>query len=439
MTSGHLMLIDCSAFAYRAFYSWPALRREDDGEPIGAVVGFMSLCWRLLGAAQADKPDYAVAVFDAPGKNFRHKLFPAYKANRDPARSLELEKQLPLMRPVAQVLGLTPFERKGYEADDVIATLATRASGAGIRTTIVSSDKDFSQLVRDGWVEIVDPMARSRDPNASPRRVEADVRERWGVHPHQVPHLQALAGDAVDGIPGIDGVGPGHAAALIRRWGDVERVLKNVDEIRWPAVRAALRKRAADVRLYLKLTTLKRNVPLKIDWEAFRVRPAMRADIEAIMRRLGAEAHMPTIFDFARTLERKAKPNGGDLFAWWREELAERGQRIPEEPQCGFYMRKLVKNGPFVHARIFPDKDEKGGDIIRCELGGKPVDPQAHWTALAMRPIREEDFHFEVADSAHAKKFRPHDPKAHPERAVDLAKQPAPRNPAYRNPRRISK
>ena len=109
----HLLLVDCSAFAYRAFYSLPAMRRQGDGEPTGAVLGFMSMIWRMLGAAQADPPTFAAAVFDAPGKNFRHRLFPAYKGNRDPARSVELEKQLPLMRPVAEVLGLHPIEHKG--------------------------------------------------------------------------------------------------------------------------------------------------------------------------------------------------------------------------------------------------------------------------------------------------------------------------------------
>lgn len=442
----HLLLVDCSAFAYRAYYSLPAMRRQSDGEPTGAVLGFMSMIWRMLGAAQADQPTYAAAVFDAPGQNFRHKLFPAYKGNRDPARSLELENQLPLMRPVAEVLGLTPIEVKGFEADDVIATLAARAHKAGIRSTIVSSDKDFGQLVVDDWIEIVDPMQRARDPNKSPRRLEADIIAKFGVPPAQVPDVQALAGDAADGIKGMKGVGPDTAAKLVRRFGSLDKVLKNIDQVRFPKVRAELRK-ASDrkdglgkitgsdrARVYLKLTTLRRNVLIKKPFVDMALRPIIRSHLEQVMKALDPAANVTALFGLdrqdIRTVERIADP-----LAWWREELLAPGQMLPAVPQCGFYQTRLIKGGPWVPARIWrePALDangvDTGRDLLKCSVDGRAKDAMEMFTRLSMNPVKESVFKFGAADSAHAKAFRPDDPKATPNQPIDITKHAAPRNP----------
>lgn len=435
MAAEHILLVDCSAFAYRAYYSMPAMRRQADGEPTGAVLGFMSMIWRMLGAAAADQPTHAAAVFDAPGQNFRHKLFPAYKGNRDPARSINLEKQLPLMRPVAEVLGLTPVELKGYEADDVIATLATRAHKAGIRSTIVSSDKDFGQLVVNDWIEIVDPMQRARDPSKSSRRLEADIVAKFGVPPHQVPDVQALAGDSVDGIPGIPGVGLDKAAALIRRFGSLEEVLKRHREVRWTQVRHQLATKAADARLYLKLTTLKRNVPVRAPFESMPLRPIMKSHLIQVVRALDPAANVSALFGLdmqdVRVVERIENP-----LEWWQEELAAKGQSLPAIPQCGFYRTRLVKGGAFVPARIWREKQidpvtgkDSGFDLLRCEVDGRPKDAMALFVRLSMDPIPEKEFRFMVADLSHAKAYRPDDPKADPTKPIDLKKQPAPRNP----------
>lgn len=430
----HLLLVDCSAFAYRAFYSQPAMRRQIDGEPTGAVLGFMSLIWRMLGAAQADPPTYGAAVFDYPGPTFRHKLFPAYKSNRDPSRSVELEKQLPMMRPVAEVLGLTPVEYKGFEADDVIATLAARAKAVGIRTTIVSSDKDFGQLVEDGVIEIVDPMQKLRDPAKSSRRLVADVIKKFGVPPAQVPDVQALAGDSVDGIPGVPGVGLDKAARLIRQFGSLAEVLKRYRECPWPGVRHQLAKKGTDAKLYLKLTTLRRNVPVDVEFADMPLRPIMRSHLIEVVKALNPNARVEELFGLdlqdVRVVERV-----DDQWEWWREELAAPGQQLPALPQSGYYKTRLVHGGPWVPARIWrePQTDAEGRDmgfdLLRCEINGKPKDPMQHFTRLSMYPIRQSEFQFQVADYAHARDYRPEDPKANPAQPIDLTKQPAPRNP----------
>jgi 5'-3' exonuclease len=434
LTSDHLLLVDASGFAYRAFATASPVHRASDGQPIGAVLRFLDIAWRLLGAAESDKPTHAVAAFDPPGKTFRHKLFPGYKANRPAARAVELEGQLAIMRAAADVLGLVPIEAKGFEADDVIATLANSAQLNGIRTTIVSSDKDFGQLVVDGWIEIVDPMSRAR-------RLSSDIVEKFGVPPHLVQDVQALAGDPVDGIPGIPGVGLDKAARLVRRFGSLEDVLANAKDCRWPAVRSQLKKGADDARLYLKLTTLRRDVPIIMPFDDLRVRPVMRSHLVELCRALEAPAWAMAMFTGDPQFSR-AVPHVSDQFEWWREELLASGQRLPDDPQSGFYHRRLVKSGPFVPARIWrePEIDAETGkptgrDVVRCEVGGMARDPFNEWARLSMSPIAKAAYEFEMADAAHAKKWRPDDPKASPTVPVDLSKTPVSRNP---NPKRKS-
>lgn len=218
----HILLIDASGYAHAAFHAAPrTFSKERNGQsiPTGAIIGFMSMIWRLLNEAQADMPTHGAAVFDAPGLTFRHKLYKRYKANRN--RSEELSVQLPIMREVSRVLGLEAVEREGFEADDVIATLASCARRAGIRVTIVSRDKDMAQLVRAEVpeVEIVDPFERVR-------RCVPEVIDKFGVPPMQVPDVQALTGDAVDNIPGMPGIGPKKAAALVRKFGNLNGILR---------------------------------------------------------------------------------------------------------------------------------------------------------------------------------------------------------------------
>jgi 5'-3' exonuclease len=428
MTGQHLLLVDASGFAYRAFATSNPVHRESDGEPIGAILGFMSMMWRMRGAAETDNPTHGVAVFDAPGQNFRHKLFPAYKANRPAARAVELSKQLVIMRSAADVLGFTPIERAGYEADDVIATLAHRARKAGMRVTIISSDKDFGQCVEDGHIEIVDPMAKRRI-------LAADVEAKFGVPPALVPIVQALAGDAVDGIPGIPGCGLYKAGRLVRRFGDLESILKNAKFCNWPQVGVELKRKADDARLFLKLTTLRRNVPVKFDFETAKLGPVLRSHLMEIMRALEAEPRFEAIFNLDPKTTRVVEPVK-DALAWWKEELKFPKQQIPPQPQCGFYQRRFVKGGVFVAARIWrePETDpvtgkSTGMDVLHCQVGDRACDPVAEWGRLAMNPVAQGAHDFEVADAAHAKRYRPGDPKAAPTKPIDLIAAKAPHNP----------
>lgn len=444
--TGHLLIIDASGFAHRAFHSGASpVHRFKDGQPLGAALGFMGLVWRLLGTVQSDRPTHGAAIFDAPGKTFRHRLAPDYKANRPIARSMELADQIPIMHHAAETLGLKPIEAAGYEADDILATLATRARAAGMRVSLVTSDKDLGQCVEDGWIEIWDPMAQIKDANGNVvgkgrRLFAADVEAKFGVPPALVPHVQALWGDSVDNIIGVDGVGKDKAARLVRRYGSVEGILKAVKEIRWAHVRLELLKKPVQerVRLNLKLATLRRNVKLPVELDELLLEPIMRSHLTEILRVLGAPHYMEAIFaldpQMARTVPPEANPEG-----WWREELAHPGQTVPEAPQSGFYWRRLVGGGPLVGARIWrePHMDTETGeasgmDILRCDVGGRPHDPFAAWPGLANRPIMQSEYDFMAAKASHAKKWLPDSAAANPGKAINLRAEPLSLNPRRR-------
>lgn len=398
--SGHLLLIDSSGFAYRAYHG-TAPRMRSDGMPTHCITGFMSMLWSMLGRAEsADPPTHAAAVFDAPGKTFRHRLSPDYKAGR--TRPDGLSVQLPFLRDAARVLGIEAVELKGFEADDVIATLATMAKAAGVRTTVISVDKDLAQLIEDGVIEMVDPDKRVRV-------TAADVMTKFGVPPHLMNHMQALAGDAVDGIPGVPGVGPKTAAGLIRRFGDVHALVKALDNgtanITKAALRSALRHHRKDIPGYLKLTTLRRDVPLGIQLDTLRVRVADRSQIAAMLQKFEAADLLQTVFRLTegKVMYRVVDPIKGDPLFWWKGEIARPGQKIPDDPQCGFYRRRLVRGGDYVAARIWRETnhDQDGGqrkENLLCEVNGERCDPLDQWGRLCTQPIAEAVYKKMIAE-----------------------------------------
>ncbi len=211
----HLSLVDGSAFIFRAYHALPPLTRKSDGMPVGAVSGFCNMLWKMIQDAKGpDAPTHAAVVFDKGSVTFRNEIFDQYKANRD-AMPEDLSPQIPLTREATRAFNIACLEQEGFEADDIIASLACKARDAGGRVTIVSSDKDLMQLVGDG-VEMLDPMKNVR--------IDAEgVREKFGVGPERVVDVQALAGDPTDNVPGAPGIGLKTAALLdqrVRRSGD---------------------------------------------------------------------------------------------------------------------------------------------------------------------------------------------------------------------------
>ncbi len=250
-----LYLVDGSGYIFRAYHMLPPLTRKD-GTPVGCVLGFCNMLWKLAEEALADaRFSHIAVVFDSGRVTFRNQIYPAYKANR-PEPPEDLIPQFPLVREGVRAFNLACIEEAGFEADDVIASYAKAAREQGIEVVIVSSDKDLMQLVRDG-VSLFDPM------KLRPIGV-AEVIEKFGVPPEQVPDVQALAGDSTDNVPGIPGIGVKTAAQLISVYGDLENLLAHAAEIGQPKRREALINAKAAARLSRQLVKLRDDAPLRI-------------------------------------------------------------------------------------------------------------------------------------------------------------------------------
>ncbi|MEM1130278.1 MAG: DNA polymerase I [Pseudomonadota bacterium] len=260
----HLHLIDGSAFIFRAYHALPPLTRKSDGLPVGAVSGFCNMLWKMLQDNNgADAPTHAAVIFDKGSHTFRNDLYPEYKANRE-AMPEDLRPQIPLTRDATRAFNIACEEMEGFEADDIIATLACQAREAGGRVTIVSSDKDLMQLV-GGGVEMLDAMKNARIG------VEG-VEAKFGVGPDRVVDVQALAGDSVDNVPGAPGIGVKTAAQLINDWGDLETLLENADQIKQPKRRQTLIDHAEQIRISKKLVQLDREMTLNFGLDDLEVR-----------------------------------------------------------------------------------------------------------------------------------------------------------------------
>ena len=258
--NSHLYLVDGSAYIFRAYHALPPLTRSD-GTPVGAVQGFCNMLWKLLEDLKGeDQPTHMAVIFDHSAKTFRNDIYEHYKAHR-PEPPEDLVPQFSLIREATTAFDLPCIEMEGYEADDIMATYARLAVEAGARVTLATSDKDMMQLV-NGQVTMLDPMKNKRiGPD--------EVREKFGVGPERVIDVQALAGDSVDNVPGVPGIGIKTAAQLIEEYGDLEGLLSRADEIKQPKRREKLIENAELARISRQLVTLKSDVADVAAMEAF--------------------------------------------------------------------------------------------------------------------------------------------------------------------------
>lgn len=272
-----LYLIDASMYVFRAWHSMPDAFFDVDGQPVNAVHGFAKF---LLDFVEQTRASHAVAAFDiALASSFRNALYPAYKANRDPAPP-ELKRQFEYCRELAAAFGFTVLADATYEADDLIGSVLAGIRGSGWRAVIVSADKDFGQLL--------DANTEQWDYARGLRWGAAGVPARLGVEAHQVVDYLALTGDASDNIPGVPGIGAKGAAALLAHFGDLETVLARTAEIPFLRVRGAkaiaekLRAHAESARLSQRLARIALDAPVP----AGRGGLARRAVDPALLERL---------------------------------------------------------------------------------------------------------------------------------------------------------
>ena len=268
-----LYIIDGSSYIYRAFYAVRHLSTSS-GIPTNAIYGFAGMLNRIL---REEGPSHIAIALDAPGPTFRHDLSPDYKATR-PKMPEDLAKQIPFIKRLIGAFGIPSIEISGYEADDIIGTLAAWASEQGAKVVIVSGDKDLLQLVTP-QVQMWDTM---KDEVFGP----AEVEEKFGVPPAQLVEVMGLAGDSSDNIPGVPGFGPKTAQRLIKEFGSIDNLLSKLEKIPQKKEREKLKAHAEQATMSRELAEIKCNVPLEKSWEQFELGKSNRQGLVALYREL---------------------------------------------------------------------------------------------------------------------------------------------------------
>ncbi len=290
-----LYLVDGHSHIYQAFY---AIRNSDlfapDGQPVNAAYGFALMLRRILRR----KPTYIAVVFDTGAPTFRHEQYKEYKANRPPMPD-DLAQQIPLIREIVDAYDISVVELPGYEADDLIGTLAKRASKRGIDTLILTRDKDALQLL-DEHIAIYD--------NKKDVLVDAEaLRQTKDITPAQVVEYLALAGDSTDNVPGVPGIGEKTALTLIQQFGSMEAVFANIEKVRGPKMRENLQKYAQQASLSRRLVTIDTAAPVEDDLEKLRYKGENRQQLLALFKRLAFRSFLKDMVISAE--DRKATYN----------------------------------------------------------------------------------------------------------------------------------
>ncbi|MBI3318835.1 MAG: DNA polymerase I, partial [Candidatus Omnitrophica bacterium] len=266
---GRLFLIDGSSFCYRAFYAVRELTTSR-GQPTNAIFGVVTMLRKLM---EEERPEYLAVAFDLPEPTFRHERYEAYKEHRLPMPE-GLVSQLPWIKEVLKAHRIPIFEEAGFEADDLLGTLAQRAEKKGLEVMLVTGDKDALQLL-SGKIKVYRPTREGHEI------IDTDsLRLKWNLRPDQVVELMSLMGDATDNIPGVSGIGEKTALQLIGQFQSVGELLKHLEEVR-PSVAAKIREHKEQLELSRELATIDTQVPLKIDWQALK---AQEPDLPALRR-----------------------------------------------------------------------------------------------------------------------------------------------------------
>ena len=381
----HLHLIDGSAFIFRAYHALPPLTRPSDGSPVGAVSGFVNMLFKYVEDSKgADAPTHLAVIFDKGSHTFRNDIYDQYKANRDEMPE-DLRPQMPLTRDATRAFNIPCIEQEGFEADDIIATLACQARASGGRVTIVSSDKDMMQLV-GGGVEMWDAIKK--------RRIGVDeVEAKFGVGPDRVIDVQSLAGDSVDNIPGAPGIGLKTAALLINEYGDLDTLLDRANEIQQPKRRQTLIDFADQIRVSRRLVTLDTNMSLDFGLGDLEVR---EPEAEPLLSFL-------TSMEFRTITRRVAEALGVEAPAAAEKEVERQDERSSEAPPFDADAYERVSDADAL--RIWIDRIRKRGWVaidtettglneMRAELVGicLAVEPgQACYVPLAHKASASDD------------------------------------------------
>ena len=359
-----LFLIDGNAYCYRAYYGVKDLRNSQ-GQPTNAVYGFIKILDTLV---KKEKPDYLAIAFDLKAPTFRHKQYKEYKAHRKPM-PMDLVSQIPLIKEVVRAYNISLFEKEGFEADDVLATIAEKAAKKGILVYIVTGDKDILQLVND----------KIKVYNTHKEGLIYDdkkVEERYGVVPEKITEVLSLMGDASDNVPGVPGIGEKTAIELIKKFGSLENVLTNIDQIKREARRNALREFAEQARMSRELVILDKNVPLEIDFDKLRLASPDKKKLNEIFSKLEfTSLILNNNYNHQVSLQERGKLNEKEI-----EQLKQNGQlvfdiKLKEEKveSISFILKgkqvKLTGDAFFSLASVLEDKGvKKIGHSLKSQI-----------------------------------------------------------------------
>src|ERR687897_157739 len=274
-TPRELFLIDGNSLAYRAFFALPESIATSDGRPTNAIFGFASMLVKIL----TDYGPVPTVVVCNAGMSGRKEISPEYKAQRSSRPDL-LKQQWPALQPLVEAFGYPNVSVEGYEADDVIAALTEQARAEGIPVMVVTGDRDAYQLVTDG-VRIMTTSRGITDTKVYDRQ---GVIDRYGIPPELVPDFIGLKGDTSDNIPGVPGIGDKTAAELLQRFGSLEDVLANVDQISGAKRKQNLIEHAEDARVSKRLATMVHDVPIELDLAGELTRERDRSRLRAMFR-----------------------------------------------------------------------------------------------------------------------------------------------------------
>ncbi len=281
-----LVLIDGHSILFRAFYGMPAGMTAPDGLHTNALYGFLTILNKVL---DEEKPTHLAVAFDLPTPTFRHQLYDQYKGNREKAPD-EFREQVPEIKKLLADMEIPVITCEGYEADDILGTLAVQAQEAGMDVVIISGDRDLLQIA-DGHIEIVIPKTRGGQTNYE-RYFPADVESAFGVTPDRFIQLKALMGDSSDNVPGLPGVGPKTAAKMMQEYGSIENAREHLSELKPKKAMEAMRDHYDQLLLSLDLVTIRKDAPVRFEADTFAKRSLYNTKVYEDFKRLGFKSLM---------------------------------------------------------------------------------------------------------------------------------------------------
>ena len=359
----HFYLIDGSGYIFRAYYALPPLSRKSDGMPTGAVNGFCNMLYKLLEDSKSkenlQRPTHFAVIFDSARKNFRNEIYKDYKANRSDAPD-DLVPQFEYIRKSVEAFNLPSIEMLNYEADDLIATYCEKILKEGAKVTIVSSDKDLMQLYKKN-VRIYDPMKNKFISNE-------DVLSKFGVDANKVIEVQALAGDSSDNVPGIPGIGVKTAAELINKYGTVEKLLANADEIKQNKRRETILENKEKALISKRLVTLKKDVPIKDKIQDFELKEINKDRLYDFLREMEFNRLLSQVISFygeVKTSKTKFSENHNSKI---EKEYFNNYKLIKTIDEIDYWIKKAEEKGEIAIDTETSSLDPQTADLIGISL-----------------------------------------------------------------------